>query len=724
MFGGQRRFLIAALAAALLAPALPPWSGAAAQQIRSAKRIWYKADQSTEDTRNQILTLNGNIEIWSGIHTLMADKVVWDQKRRLIVAEGKVAYLDQSGHTVFARRLELTDDLKHYVVKDPRMLLSDGSKAAANEGVTDIGVKKRLNKVVFSPCKICKDAPNSPPLWRIKAQTLIHDEAEKTFVYKNAWLEVFGVPIIYTPYYKHPDPTVDRATGWLAWSYGMDSKLGYFIQMPYYWVFGDKEDLTLTPMVSQKERLALFAEYRRLFDKGGLIVSGSYNLARRRDENNNPISGSETRGHLFAKFRYDLNDNWRVGANIFRASDKTYLRLYDISVAETLKSRVWAERFSDRSYLNVEGWSFQGLRAADDEKTTPTVYPNLEFDSWGKPYGNLGRWRASAFTRWMSRDQGADSYRLSGRVGWRLPDQHFGGQVVDAVANVWSDFYYSRDLSLSNGQVYDGTATRFYPEFQVNWRYPFVKQIGDYQLVVAPRASLISVPVSLSQDRIPNEDSRSAELDQSSLFTIQHRSGRDRIETGTRVAYGVNVSLNSARPWSAEAFLGQSYQLDRTVVADRVLGMRQGLSDIVGMLRVQASRYGSATYRFQYNIQEKTLSRSQFGFQVGVPEFRLSGVYDYFTTFRSDPVTEAHQIRLGVRSQVTSTWTLFGGALYDLRGNGLLEWQGGVEYRNECCRVRFSYQRYKFEDLTIGNRERLFLQIDLKYIGTVTRWQQ
>ncbi|MEQ8695891.1 MAG: LPS assembly protein LptD [Bauldia litoralis] len=710
--------------AALLAATLLPCSEPHAQQTKTAKRIWYKSDRSIEDIRKKTVTLHGNVEVWSGIHTLMADRVIWYQKRHLIVAEGKVIYLDRSGHTVFASRIELTDDLKKYVVKDLRMLLSDGSKAAAKSGVTDIGKQKRLRKVIFSPCKICKDAPNSPPLWRIKAQTLIHDEAQKKFIYKNAWLEVFGVPIIYTPYYKHPDPTVDRATGWLSWSYGVDSKLGYFVQMPYYFVFNDREDLTLTPMVSLKERVALFAEYRRQFDKGGLVVSGSYNFARRRDENNNPISGSETRGHLFAKFRYDLDDNWRVGANIFRASDKTYLRLYDISTAESLKSRVWAERFSDRSYLNVEGWSFQGLRAGDDEKTTPAVYPNIEFDTWGKPYRDLGRWRASAYTRWLSRDEGADSYRLSGRVGWRLPDTHFGGQVVDAVANLWGDFYYSRDLGLSNGQVYDGSATRFYPEFQVNWRYPFVKQLGNYQLVVAPRASLISVPVSLSQDKIPNEDSLSAELDQSSLFAIQPRSGRDRVETGTRVAYGLNVSLNSTRPWSAEAFLGQSLQLDRTVVADRVLGIRQGLSDIVGMLRVQASRYGSAIYRFQYNIQENTLSRSQFGFQVGVPEFRLSGVYDYFTTFRSDPITEAHQIRLGARSQVTSTWTVFGGALYDLRGNGLLEWQSGVEYRNECCRVRLSYQRYKFEDQSIGNRERFFLQIDLKYIGTVTKWKQ
>jgi LPS-assembly protein len=50
--------------------------------------------------------------------------------------------------------------------------------------------------------------------------------------YRDAHLEFYGVPIAYTPYFKHPDPTVDRQSGFLAPTFGNSSALGVTLEVP------------------------------------------------------------------------------------------------------------------------------------------------------------------------------------------------------------------------------------------------------------------------------------------------------------------------------------------------------------------------------------------------------------------------------------------------------------------------------------------------------------
>ncbi len=42
---------------------------------------------------------------------------------------------------------------------------------------------------------------------------LIHDKENKKITYKNATLDVNNIPILYTPYFSHPDPQCKKR-GW------------------------------------------------------------------------------------------------------------------------------------------------------------------------------------------------------------------------------------------------------------------------------------------------------------------------------------------------------------------------------------------------------------------------------------------------------------------------------------------------------------------------------
>ena len=69
---------------------------------------------------------------------------------------------------------------------------------------------KVMENVVYSPCDVCR---SKDPLWQIKARKVKHDAKNQDVYYNDAFIEVKGVPVFYTPFLSHPDPSVKRRSG-------------------------------------------------------------------------------------------------------------------------------------------------------------------------------------------------------------------------------------------------------------------------------------------------------------------------------------------------------------------------------------------------------------------------------------------------------------------------------------------------------------------------------
>ena len=128
------------------------------------------------------------------------------EERVLFAASGNVILLEPTGDTFFADYVELTDGMRDGVIEQIRVLLTDDSRFAAVRGKRKDGIKTTLTKAVYSPCKVCKEDPEKAPLWQLKASTIVHDKNTREIRYQNARLELYGVPVAYTPFFSHPDP--------------------------------------------------------------------------------------------------------------------------------------------------------------------------------------------------------------------------------------------------------------------------------------------------------------------------------------------------------------------------------------------------------------------------------------------------------------------------------------------------------------------------------------
>src|SRR3546814_70430 len=179
--------------------------------------------------------------------------------------------------------VELTGDRKEGFIRDIRVLLADNTRIAAASGTRTGGNRTEFSKGVFSPCELCRDDPTRPPLWQLKANEVVHDQVAHDIIYYDAWLEFFGIPVLYTPYLRHPDSTVDRRSGFLAPTFGTGDFLGYAYGQPYFWAIDDTKDLTVAPLVSSEQGINLTGEYRQLFTNGELRIAGSGTIADRED---------------------------------------------------------------------------------------------------------------------------------------------------------------------------------------------------------------------------------------------------------------------------------------------------------------------------------------------------------------------------------------------------------------------------------------------------------
>ena len=95
--------------------------------------------------------------------------------------------------------------------------------------------------------------------------------------YKNAWLKIFDIPVVYTPFFFHPDPSVKRQSGFLTPSYRNSNIFDKSLQIPYFKVISDNKDMTISPELFVNNSILLQTEYREANKNSDFILDFSIN---------------------------------------------------------------------------------------------------------------------------------------------------------------------------------------------------------------------------------------------------------------------------------------------------------------------------------------------------------------------------------------------------------------------------------------------------------------
>ncbi len=714
-----------ALSALLFAPSL-----AAAQEKSSFSDgngetpIYFTADELIFEQNESFVIARGSVEIIRDNRVLTADEVTFDRKANVATAKGNVTLPQEDGNVLFADQFELTGDLREGFAERLRVLLDDDSRLASASGERYDGEVTVLNRAVYSPCDLCEEDPEAPPLWQLRADRVVHDGVAKDLIYRDATIEFFGVPVFYTPYFAHPDPTVFQRTGLLSSSFGSDSDLGTFVTAEYYIGIDENTDATLNTIITTDLGPALGGEFRKRFSFGDLEIAGSISNADRQEgvgANRRTVDDS-FRGHLKGTGRFDLTNNWRTGLDLDITSDDTYLREFNISDEDILENRLYTEYFKRRDYANIEAFYFEDIRPGvmEDE---PLVIPSAEWNLLGDPGAMFGgRWSADLGLRSMTRSSGVDSTRVSGEAGWRRRMISDTGLVADMDLSLRADAYFANDLYSDPNIISsdnNDTDTRILPQAQLTLGYPMVRNAWGFRQTIEPMVSLIASPeIDDHQNDLPNEDSTTIEFDFSNLFSDNRFPGEDRLESGTRVVYGARFAMENDAG-IGKLFLGQSYRFSDDAVLPQNSGLEDRSSDIVGGLRMSAHGYADVNYLFRFDGTDFGSGRHEVSFNGGIPELYLGGTYLFSEGIQAtDIVDDREQLFLTASSQFDDNWVAGGFHRRDLGAEaGSLQTGLFLTYQDEC--FVFSVQASRDFTLRDGIEEgdSIFFRFALKNLG-------
>ncbi len=207
----NRRELCAAAGAltlALLLGALSPTSVAAqaldelqaSANISPNAQMLLEADELIYDNDGQTIAAVGAVRIDYDNNQLVARKVTYNQRTGRLFAEGNVEIVQPDGTRIYADKVDITDDFKDGFVNALRVETTDNTRFAAESAERTAGKVTTFNQGVYTACEPCKDNPDKPPLWQIKAKRIIWNGEKKTVRFERARLEFFGKMAVYYPF--------------------------------------------------------------------------------------------------------------------------------------------------------------------------------------------------------------------------------------------------------------------------------------------------------------------------------------------------------------------------------------------------------------------------------------------------------------------------------------------------------------------------------------------
>jgi LPS-assembly protein len=378
------------LGVAAQAQTAAPASSQAAAAAQHPDKLIVEADELVYDKDHDTVSAVGAVQLYYKHRVLQADRVIYNRATKRVYAEGRAKLTDEHGNVTYASRFDLTDDFAAGFAEGVKVLSTEKTLFTSPRIERSAGAVTVLNAGVYTACEPCKDHPEHPPFWQIRAARVIENQQTHMIYFEDAWLEVGGVPIAYVPYFSGPDPTVTRASGFLAPMFVGGTYTGFGVALPYFYNLAPNYDLTLTPAYFSAQGPFGEAEWRHRLD------NGDYNIRVSGIDQQDPslfpaapygASDRRLRGSFESAGKFYINDKWTYGWDVTAVSDRYYLDDYRIKSEDPSRyyfqdivSSVYLRGQADRGFFDLSGYHIESTIASTDQRTEPPAIPVLDYN--------------------------------------------------------------------------------------------------------------------------------------------------------------------------------------------------------------------------------------------------------------------------------------------------------------------------------------------------------
>jgi len=635
-----------------------------------------------------------------------SDSFVYEKKNSLVKITG-VHYKDKKKNNSYFERAFINLNTNRLLAKDISIELNDLTFSKENNprlkgNTLEMNNEKSIiKKGVFTTCKKNDDCPP----WQISAKKITHDKKKKTIFYKDAWLRLYDTPVFYFPKFFHPDPTVKRRSGFLVPSFTNSSNLGTSFNLPYYFAIADNKDLTLSPVISDKNQL-MQVEYR------GINKDSSINLDT---SLLNQIDDS-SKTHFFAKVIKKVKlknfENSKINLEIQQTSDDTFLKTYKlksplITDNSTLTSTLGFNAYREDLSFDLDFKVYEDLSIKDSDRYE-YIYPN---------YNLMKQFN-------LDNTKGNFSLDSKGYI------KNYDTNVFESVAinNLIYDSNYSiTDLGLKNNYKVmlknintDSKNSSKYknsPDYQLgsmlqyNSTLPLKKENTLTKSILMPLASF-----KFSPNKSKNINDSENKIDINNIFSFNRIGLNDNIEEGASLTYGVEYFKTNKK---------ENRRFFRTKIANNLRykdsdalptnnGIMAKTSDFMGIIEINPLKELNLNYEFNIDENLKNKNSETLAAALQINNFATSFEYlnqnntygknSYLDNTTSYMLGKDKELIFNTRENKETSITEFYNLVY--------------RYYNDCLIAAVEYNKDYYNDRDLKPEENIFFKLTIVPLGT------
>ena len=568
-----------------------------------------------------------------------------------------------------------------------------------------------VNKGIFTSCK---KTDNCPP-WSIQAEKITHDKNKKQLNYKSAIIKVYDIPILYFPKFFHPDPTVDRQSGFLKPQLNNSNILGNSVSIPYYKILEENKDFTITPTLFDDNFFMLENEFRQINKNSNLEV----NFGIVNGYKSSTVSKKKNINSIFSEFNQDLNLENFISSNLYlslqRMNNDTFLKVFDQNIQDTklkpkdptiLESK--AKISLDHDEYNLEG----GFN----------VYENLEKVSSDRyqyilPYFNFNKKLSNNFLN------GLVNFSSSGENN--LTDTNkLETSLINDLEYIGTNFFTNSgfennfEINIKNLNTAGKNSSQYKSSPQIelmtlysfNSSYPLTKEEDDYQNYLIPKLSL-----KINPHDMKNYSSTKKNINTTNIFDNNRLGLSDSFETGESLTLGFNYKREQKNNFNnfLDINLATVLRLNEEEFIPSNTTINKKNSNIFGNIKTSFNELVNINYNFAIDNNYNKFEFNEFD---GIFNFgRINTKINFLKESDS----------MGGESFIGNNTTFIiddnNSLSFSARRNrklDLTEYYNLVyEYKNDCLTAGIKYNKTYYEDRDLKPSENLFFSITLVPIG-------
>ena len=413
---------------------------------------------------------------------------------------------------------------------DPRLKGSDGSGDEFNTFV---------NKGTFT---ICMKDDKCPP-WLIEAKKIHHDKVKKRIIYKDAWLKIYDIPVVYFPKFFHPDPTVKRQSGFLRPSFEGSEILGTAIHTPYFFVISDDKDLTIKPrFYEDKTKIVLQNEYRQKTKNSTTTADFSYTRGYqakpKRDDDD-----KDSRTHFFSNTIMNLNfDNFLrsdLEIQLQKVSNDTYLKVFNLysplmkTVPSSLETSMKLSLEKKDAYVfNSSITQYENLSVGKTSDRFQYTFPSYDFSKTIESKNLDGYFGFSSSGNNTLKDTNILSTNVTNNLNYFSADSFLD-------IGIKNDFgIYLKNLNSigKNHATYKNSPqAELTSAYVLNSSFPFIKRNSNTINTFEPKLSFMYSP-----HQMKDYSNSGGMITMSNIYSVSRLGMSDSFEEGGSLTIGVD----------------------------------------------------------------------------------------------------------------------------------------------------------------------------------------